>query len=152
MGERTHRLARHFGGLLAPPDEGADADLLARFLADRDEAAFARLVRRHGPMVLGVCRRVLGDAHAADDAFQATFLVLARRAASVRKQSSLGSWLYGVASRGAQDARRSALRRRSKEMRAAAMRTEAVTPDAPTDLPDLLDRELALLPEHYRAA
>ena len=76
-----------------------DAELLAAFARDRDADAFAELVRRHGPMVLGVCRRLVGDRHAADDAFQAVFLVLARRAAAVRPRSAVGGWLYGVAYR-----------------------------------------------------
>src|SRR5215212_11023403 len=76
---------------------GGDGELLARYRTHRDQDAFGSLVRRHGPMVLGVCRRVLGDFHAADDAFQATFLVLVHRAGSVRKRDSVASWLYGVA-------------------------------------------------------
>src|SRR4051812_23481590 len=84
---------------LTPPGGGAatDAQLLARFVSGRDEGAFAALVRRHGPMVLGVCHRVLGHAEDAEDAFQATFLVLARKAASVVKREAVGSWLYQVA-------------------------------------------------------
>src|SRR5262245_6603691 len=74
-----------------------DEQLLHCFLTDRDEAAFAALVRRHGPMVLGVCRRVLRDLHDAEDAFQATFLVLLRKARSVAEPERLGNWLYGVA-------------------------------------------------------
>src|SRR5262249_28754757 len=74
-----------------------DRQFLARSRAHADEAAFATLVPRHGPLVLGVCRRVLHSVHDADDAFQATFLVLARKAKSIRKQESVGSWLYGVA-------------------------------------------------------
>ncbi len=76
-----------------------DRELLRRFSAGRDADAFEQLVRRHGPMVLGVCRRMLRDADAADDAFQATFLVLVRKAASLRRPELLGNWLYGVAVR-----------------------------------------------------
>src|SRR2546423_616832 len=82
-----------------PARAGGSRDLLGRFIDDRDEAAFAVLVERHGPVVLGLCRRVLRHAHDADDACQATFLVLARKAASLRKRSSLTSWLHGVAYR-----------------------------------------------------
>src|SRR5437763_10593695 len=86
------------GGLL-------DGQLLGRFVAGRDEAAFEALVHRHGPMVFSVCRRVLRDAHDAEDAFQATFLILARKAASVVKRDVVGSWLYAVAHRTALEAR-----------------------------------------------
>src|SRR4051794_25922534 len=73
-----------------------DGQLLARFVAFRDEAAFEALVHRHAPMVFSVCRRVLGDAHDAEDAFQAAFLILVRKAGSVVKRDSVGSWLYAV--------------------------------------------------------
>src|SRR6266481_3996807 len=77
--------------------ELSDAELLRRFANQRDEGTFAVLLQRHGPMVLGVCRRVLRDPHDAQDAFQATFLVLVRRAASVVPREMVGNWLYGVA-------------------------------------------------------
>jgi len=86
-------------GLRAAFYDEADSCLVQRFVADRDEHAFAALVRRHGPMVLSVCRRVLGGWHDAEDAFQATFLVLARKARSLRKRESLGSWLHSTAFR-----------------------------------------------------
>src|SRR5579883_1122887 len=91
-----------------------DADLLGRFVHRRDEVAFEALVHRHGPMVLGVCRRILRHEQDAEDAFQATFLVLVRKAASLRSPQTLGNWLYGVARRTALEARAAAARRRTK--------------------------------------
>jgi RNA polymerase sigma factor (sigma-70 family) len=132
-------------------EEGpADADLLGAFVRSRDPAAFEALVRRHGPMVLGVCRRILGH-HDAEDAFQATFLVLARRAAAVVPRERLASWLYGVAYRTALEGRRMAARRRARE----APLAESVQPtvdSGPTtaDLSALLDRELSRLPDRLR--
>ena len=92
-----------------------DATLLERFVSQRDEAAFEALVHRHGPMVLGLCRRILRNAHDVEDAFQATFLVLVHKAGSVRKRASLGHWLYGVAYRTALQARTDRARRRIHE-------------------------------------
>src|SRR5215470_16476552 len=98
-----------------------DAELLERFIAHRDDGAFELLVRRHGPMVLGVCKRVLGNETDAEDAFQATFLVLVRKAAAVGRRELLGNWLYGVAYRTALDARAAAARRRARERQVSAM-------------------------------
>jgi RNA polymerase sigma factor (sigma-70 family) len=130
----------------------ADGELLDRFRRG-EEAAFALLVQRHGASVLGVCRRLLGNAHEAEDAFQATFLVLVRKASSIRKRSSIGSWLYGVAYRVATKARARATRRRTSERLSAAM--PRAEPSADLSWPELrsvLDEELARLPEKYRAA
>jgi RNA polymerase sigma factor (sigma-70 family) len=144
------QLLRHVRRLVAPAGDD-DGELLARFAARRDEAAFAALVRRHGPMVLGVCRSLLHDAHSADDAFQATFLVLLRRAASLEKRPSLGGWLSGVAYRTALKARTSAARRRTREGKAAAMTpTEVQDREADPELNAALHEELGRLPEKYR--
>src|SRR5262245_26755608 len=130
-------------------EAAGDAALLERFARHRDEAAFAELVRRHGPMVLGVCRRVLGHEHDAEDAFQATFLVLARKAGSIRRGEALGGWLYEVAAHIALRARADAARRRAHERQAAPMPT---THDdaALRALQPLLDEELRRLPEQDR--
>src|SRR5262245_35539587 len=101
--------------------ELTDRHLLERFAADRDEAAFADLVHRHGAMVLSVCRRVLNDHDAADDAFQATFLILARKAGTLCWQDSIANWLYEVAYRTARKARADACRRRVLERQVGDM-------------------------------
>jgi RNA polymerase sigma-70 factor (ECF subfamily) len=133
----------------------SDEQLLDRFVARRDEMAeesFTELVQRHGPMVLGVCRRVLGDAHEAEDAFQATFLVLARKAASVLRREKVANWLYGVAVRTAQEARGRAARRRAREGRVRTP-VQFEPPDgSPAELRAILDEELARLPPRYREA
>ncbi len=128
-----------------------DDQLLGRFLDDREEAAFEALVRRHGPMVLGVCRRVLRNGHDAEDAFQATFLVLMRKAGSVTKCEVLGAWLYGVAYRIAVRAKVTASRRRTKERQVSEMAQPGAADDGPCDdLEPLLDQEVSRLPAKYR--
>jgi RNA polymerase sigma factor (sigma-70 family) len=130
-----------------------DGQLLDRFLARRDEAAFVALVRRHGPMVLGVCRRVLGNHADADDAFQATFLVLIRKGPSFLPRRALGNWLYGVAYRTALKARAGHWKRRTKEKQVAHMaKPEARADDPWQDWLPLLDEELSRLPDKYREA
>ncbi len=152
----THRLTyvlEHLqrGLTTAEGPAATDAQLLSRFVAGRDEAAFAALVRRHGPMVLGVCRRLLRNPHDAEDAFQATFLVLVRRAGSVRKREAVGSWLYGVAHRTAREVRAVLARRRGHEVQVEALPQPAVLDPEVADWRPLLDRELFNLPEKYRA-
>src|SRR5262245_12955592 len=114
-------LLRHLQHLLGSVPEAAltDSQLLERFLAGRDETAVEVLVRRYGPLVLGVCRRVLRDTHGAEDVFQATFLILVRKAPSLVHCKRLGSWLYTVAYRLALRARGQQARRRQCEARAA---------------------------------
>jgi RNA polymerase sigma-70 factor (ECF subfamily) len=131
----------------------SDGQLLDRFVEGREEAVFEAIVRRHGPMVWGVCRRILRDHHDAEDAFQATFLVLARRAAAIMPRDKLGNWLYGVAHRVAMKARATRARRRVREGRAPDMpELEASSQDQRNDLAEWLDEELSRLPEKYRAA
>src|SRR5262249_40853037 len=121
------------------------------FLERRDEAALAALVKRHGPMVWGVCRRLLSH-HDAEDAFQATFLVLVRKAASVVPRRMVGNWLYGVAHHTALQARRTAARRKARERQVTEMPEPAVTDqDLWRDLRPLLDEALSRLPDKYRA-
>ncbi len=129
-----------------------DGDLLTRYRTMRDQNAFGSLVRRHGPMVLGVCNRVLRDSHAADDAFQATFLVLAKKADTVRPPDRLAPWLYGVAYRTAMKSRSRAFRRQQVEQQYA----NEIAGRAPTgtnedaDLLPVIDEQLNALPEKYR--
>jgi RNA polymerase sigma factor (sigma-70 family) len=130
----------------------SDGELLEAFITQRDQAAFAALVRRHGGMVLGVCRRILVNAQDAEDAFQATYLVLARKAASVWPREQVASWLHGVAQRTALRARSVTAKRRAREKQVADMpEPEARPQDLWNDLRPLIDRELALLPEIYRS-
>src|SRR5215471_13786730 len=132
-------------------DSLSDPQLLDGFLVHRQEAAFAALVRRHGPMVLGVCRRVLGNFCDAEDAFQATFLVLARKAASLNRPEQVSNWLYGVAYRTSLKARARRTRRQVREEPLNGSNFAAAR-DAtdPHHLLHLLDEELRRLPEKYR--
>jgi polysaccharide export outer membrane protein len=140
--------------------EATDGDLLARFAGQRDPAAFNLLLRRHGPMVLNVCRRVLGQAEDAEDVFQATFLLLAQKAASIHKRDAVGSWLYGVAYRLASKARAQRQRRQAHERRAglrkhAEPRGASATPlvkAAWQQVQATRDEALGKLPDKYRAA
>jgi RNA polymerase sigma factor (sigma-70 family) len=132
--------------------EPTDGQLLDRFAGRRDEAAFAALLQRHGPMVLGVCQSVLGNAHDAEDAFQATFLVLVRKAGSIGKPDAVGSWLHGVAYRLAVKARAEAARRRAHERRKPTMPVaEPLAELIGRDLRPVLHEEVSRLPDKYRA-
>ena len=128
MGQSLDSVLHLFRRLLgtAPAAPTGDGELLDAFIRRRDEAAFAELVRRHGPMVLALCRRVLRDPHAADDAFQVTFLTLACKASSLRRGQTLPAWLHRVAFR-------VALRVRSRRLRVAEVEREAL----PMSRPDL---------------
>jgi RNA polymerase sigma factor (sigma-70 family) len=151
MPARPERLLRYLRRLAPPPGPSTDGALLERFVHSHDEGAFAELLARHGPMVLGVCRRTLGDIHAAEDAAQAAFLILARRAAAVRPPERLAAWLYGVARHLALKCRRAEARRRRRE--AQAVRRASPDPLAEVSARELLlllDAEVARLPEAYR--
>jgi Flp pilus assembly protein CpaB len=129
----------------------SDGQLLDAYLRNGDPAAFEAILRRHGPMVLGVCRRILRDADDAEDAFQATFLVLVRKAATIRPRSIVGNWLYGVAWRTAQRAQTMNIRRRRKEQAAAVNDCQGIDGDrVQSDLLCRLDSELTRLPQKYR--
>src|SRR5437870_8091823 len=139
---------------LAGPGMGklSDRELLTRFIARRDEAAFAALMHRHGPMVWRVCRRWLPESHDAEDAFQATFLILSRKAASVRRKDSVGSWLYGVAYRVALKAKAAAARRYS--LQPLSPQSQVIDPLADVTVREaqaILDQELTRLPDKNRA-
>ncbi len=156
-------LLQHLRARAAGPSEAGatDAHLLDRFIRRQDGAAFAALLERHGPMVLGVARRAVGDVHLAEDVLQATFLVLARRAGAIRRRESLAAWLHGVALRLARKARAEAARAdaaRADAARAGRGDTRpapAPPPGAASDaswreVRQVLDEELARLPERYR--
>jgi RNA polymerase sigma factor (sigma-70 family) len=132
-------------------DATSDGELVARFVQTHEEAAFAELLRRHGPMVLGVCRRVLGNSADADDAFQATFLVLVRKAGSLGAPESVANWLHGVAHRTALKARTEAAKRHAREREVVEMpAVESSDEFLWSDLKPLLDEEIQRLPARYR--
>src|SRR5947209_6715102 len=137
--------------VLSNEAERTDSQLLDGFVSRRDDKALEALVRRHAPMVWGVCRRVLRDHHDAEDAFQATFLVLVRKAAAIAPRSQVGNWLYGVARQTALKARMSRSKREVRERKVANMPEPALMERALwNDLQPVLDQELSRLPEKYR--
>ena len=152
---QLHGVLRHLRSLRETQAlaDASDAQLLERFAARHEESAFAALLKRHGPMVLGVSRRVLPTVQDAEDVFQATFLLLAKKATSIRKQGSVASWLHGVAHRLALKMRLQYARRLGREQRAAEGRL--MKPDSDGGWPEVqaaLDTALDALPERYRAA
>jgi RNA polymerase sigma factor (sigma-70 family) len=134
--------------------EPSDAQLVTRFILSRDEEAFAALVNRHGPMVKSVCRRVAGDPHLADDAFQATFMVLAKKAGAVNPRGAVRSWLYGVAVRCARDCGIAATRRRRRETPVPCVPEQRPSSESSieADMICALHEEIARLPDHLRGA
>ncbi len=149
---KLNGIVAHLGrGSPDAASSATDGELLARFIASRDEPAFAELVRRHGRLVFGVCRRVTGNHHLAEDAFQAVFVVLATKAGAIRPPAAVAGWLHGVACRTALRARTMSDRRRRRETAVGAL-PEASSP-APHEAPDavaILDEEIARLSDHYR--
>jgi RNA polymerase sigma factor (sigma-70 family) len=147
-------LLYHLRRLAAAPSTLSDAELLERFLAQRDEESFALVVARHGPMVLRLCRRLVGEPHLAEDCFQATFLILARNAASVRRRSSLAAWLHGVALRVARRALTTARRRRGlplgQDEGPADRHGPPLAELSARELLTAVDEEVQQLPEAYR--
>jgi RNA polymerase sigma factor (sigma-70 family) len=152
-GRKEPPVLRFIRTLAAPGPGATDGQLLARFVRHRDGEAFAALFRRHGPMVWGVCRRVLGDGDTAEDAFQATFLILVRKAGAIGRPEQLANWLYGVACRTAARARALAARRAAREQPGEVDVPAAEEAGAAEwrDLRPLLDEVLAELPDKYRA-
>jgi RNA polymerase sigma factor (sigma-70 family) len=154
MTTQTSPVVQHLrrAGLLHDAEQRTDGQLLESFLSHRDGAALEALVRRHGAMVWGVCRRVLRNHHDAEDAFQASFLVLVRKAASIRPREMVGNWLYGVAHQTALKARATAAKQRARERQAIAMPEPAVKEPELGDWQAVLDQELSRLPDSYRVA
>jgi RNA polymerase sigma factor (sigma-70 family) len=155
MTQPLESLIRRLRRATHPPGDGMllDASLLARWASHRDEAAFELLLRRHGPMVLSACRRLLADAHAAEDAFQATWLLFLRHAGAIRQPKALAAWLHRVACRVALRARATAARRQSQERPGVEALAVAAPDDTiPPDLRAILDEEIDRLPGHYRQA
>jgi RNA polymerase sigma-70 factor (ECF subfamily) len=156
MLDKTLAGSEQLSGRLTDPrafDAWTDTQLLKRFAQRHEEAVFAALIRRHGPMVLSVCRRVLRNSHDAEDAFQATFLVMIEKGHRLRKPELLSNWLYGVAYRTALHARQRAARRSEREREAVAMSSDSVNdPEIESrELRRVLDEELLRLPQKYRA-
>jgi RND family efflux transporter MFP subunit len=150
-GRSLHQLIHHLRRIAAPSSDGlTDANLLGRFADNRDEAAFEALVWRHGPLVYGVCRRLLGQAQDAEDAFQASFLILARKSGSVRRRAAVGPWLYRVAERVARRAR-SRIRTVDQLPDDVAESNHSDVAES-SELRRIVSEEVMRLPKRYRSA
>jgi RNA polymerase sigma factor (sigma-70 family) len=147
------KVIKHLRGIVDQQEaqHTSNGRLLELFITQRDETAFEELMRRHGPMVWGVCQRVIPNSHDAEDAFQATFLVLVRKAGSVRPREMVGNWLYGVAYRTALEARKTVVNRRVKERQVIDMPRRETEKETWEELRAVLDQELTRLPDKYRA-
>jgi RNA polymerase sigma factor (sigma-70 family) len=153
-GKALNKLLHGLRELAGEHEEAAltDGALLAAYVASRDQSAFADIVRRHGPMVLGVCRRILRNDADSEDAFQATFLVLVRKAGAIRQRQLLGNWLYGVAHNTALKAKAMIRKRQQKESEAGATARAQSAGAVWQRLQELLDAEMSVLSDKYRAA
>ncbi len=154
VGGQQNPVMRYLRRLAGSPSGGerSDEELLRRFALQKDEGAFATIVEKHGPMVFGVCRRILQNPHDAEDAFQAVFLVLVRKAGSLRQPAALTPWLYGVAYRTAIRARAMANQRHFHETQAMSIQASKPIRESTTnDLKDMLDEEVNRLPAKYRS-
>jgi RNA polymerase sigma factor (sigma-70 family) len=155
MPDQISEVVQYLHSIILRPEESGltDGELLGRFIEQRDTTAVAALMHRHGPMVWGVCRRLVANHHDAEAAFQATFLVLVRRASFIIPRERVGNWLYGVAHQTSLKAGARLAKRRTRERQMMTM-PEAPAPEQNPwdDLQPLLDQELSRLPEKYRVA
>src|SRR5262249_45349877 len=154
---KSANLARDFGALFGAGTLAGlgDGPLLDRFIARRDEVAFEELLARHGPVVLGICRRWLDDPRDVEDAFQATFLILVRKAAALRDRTALSSWIYGVALRVSRRAWANTLKRRIRERPLSgepANRRQITRPCTEDEVLEIVDEEIRRLPEKQQLA
>jgi RNA polymerase sigma factor (sigma-70 family) len=152
MSASTNEVIQHIRRVVLMRDDGGltDGQLMDLFINRQEEAALAALIRRHGPMVWGVCSRILRNNHDAEDAFQSTFLVFVRKATSVVPKEMIGNWLYGVARQTALNARASAMRRRKIEWQVPDL-PEALQVNEWRDILPYLDQEVSRLADKYRA-
>jgi RNA polymerase sigma factor (sigma-70 family) len=146
----ANAVMEHLRKMMLADDKMSDGKLLSMFIEERDEAAFEALVRRHGKMVLGVCRRILANPHDAEDAFQSVFLVLVRKANSVVPREMVGNWLYGVALQTAIRVKSMNAKQRGRERQMVVLPEPKTAKPCRDDGADIIDQELSRLPDKYR--